>query len=187
MYLSALLAYPLLEILVSIYVAKLIGWSNVVMATIATTFLGLALIRMQRRWQIFGRNDFSAKSLENYLFGNLGAFALILPGFLSDFFGLLIVVPWTRRLLLGFLRFIRFDVNKAASGPFSVFKTYSFSRGFQQSYDPRSPNGYGANYDEIVDVESYGSNDADDSGNSNVSLRDDEGDDDAIDVEFTVR
>ena len=190
--LGVFLAYPLIEIFIFILVAKLTSWKTVLLLTLATSFLGYVLLRCQRRWQIFGRNDFSSRSIENYLFANLGSFALLMPGFLSDVFGLLVIVPWTRRLLLAFFRVVNLDVNKAATGPFSVFRTYSFGGRGPQGFDARSANGYpggraddySSEYpdgDDVVDVESY------DAGESRAQRNDDGGDDDAIDVEYTVR
>lgn len=187
MYLGALLAYPFLEILTFVAVAGAIGWSEAILLTIATSFLGYALIRCQRRWQIFGSNDFTARSLENYLFSNLGALALLLPGFISDVFGILVIIPWTRRLLISFFHLVHFDVTKHSSGPFSVFKTYNFGQGTRQNYGAESSsNDYEANYDsyhdEIIDVEPTPGKDDD------ARKKKDENDsDDAIDVEFTVR
>lgn len=181
MYLGALLAYPLVEIFLFILVARLVGWSNAFLLTVATSFLGYALIRAQRRWQIFGQNNFTAKSIENYLFCNLGAFALLIPGFLSDIFGLFVVIPWTRRLLLWILHIIRFDVSKRTNGPFSVFKTYSFGNDFRRQNDVPTGNIYDAEFEEIK------INEHNQSPQTVVKNPEDDKRDDIIDVEFTVR
>ncbi|MBP5622639.1 MAG: FxsA family protein [Thermoguttaceae bacterium] len=168
------LAYPIAEIALFVLVGRLSGsWEWVVLPTAATSFLGYALLRGQRRWQVFGQNNFTQNSIENYLFGNLGAFALLLPGFISDLFGLIVIVPWTRRLLLAAFKLVRFDVYQKAQGPFSVFRTYSFNsnRNFSDQDDDEFFDD-----DNTIDVEARNA-DSDDQSQS----------DDAIEVEFTVR
>lgn len=187
MNIGALLAYPFLEILLFVVVARAIGWDKAFALTFATSFLGFTLLRCQRRWQIFGQNDFTTKSIENFLFANLGAFALLLPGFISDVFGLLVIFPWTRKLLIAFFHLIHFDVSQHTS-PLSVFKTYNFSNGQRRDYDVDPENSeydprYDSDYDEIIDVESV------DEAEAARDRREDgpNDKDDAIDVEFTVR
>ena len=166
------LAYPIAEIALFILVGRLAGsWDWVVLPTLATSFLGYALLRAQRRWQVFGQNNFTQNSIENYLFGNLGAFALLLPGFISDLFGLIVIVPWTRRLLLAALKLIRFDVYEKSQGPFSVFRTYSFNS--NRNFSDQGGEFYD---DNTIDVEAR-----------NADSEDQSPPDDAIDVEFTVR
>lgn len=170
-----LLAYPIAEIALFILIGKLAqSWEWVVLPTIATSLLGYALLRGQRRWQIFGKNDFTPRSIENYLFGNLGAFALLMPGFISDLLGLILVIPWTRRLLLSMLKALHFDIKAKAHGPFSVFRTYSFSS--TRQYYPEE-NGQNYDYSDTIDVDAHNPSSDDPS----------QSDDNAIDVEYIVR
>ncbi len=156
-------------------IARIAGsWEWVVEPTVATSLLGYVLLRCQRRWQIFGRNNFTPRSIENYLFGNLGAFALILPGFLSDIFGLIIIIPHTRRILLAAFKMARFDLYERAKGSFSVFRTYSFHS--DRHYPNQSASFYDDDTDDTIDVVARDVNSEEQS-----QARD------AIDVEFTVR
>ena len=173
MWFWALVAYPILEVYLFILVCKGVGWENAVLLTVGTSLLGFFLLRIQRHWQIFGKNDFTARSIENYLFSNLGAFSLLLPGFVSDIFGVIVLIPFTRRALLSLLRLFRVDIYGKSTGPFSVLRTYSFGPQNPDEYNSRYSNDYG----DVMDVES---------SETGFSSEDDS-DDDAIDVDFTVR
>lgn len=167
MYILALLAYPFFEVYLFILACRSMGWENTVLLTLATSFVGLMLLRVQRSRQIFDRNNFTPDSIENYLFTNLGLFALILPGFISDLFGITVIFPPSRHALLKILRWLHFDLYGRSTGPFSVFRTYSFGSERPTPRDSDESSDYATSYETA--------NDADD-----IS-------DDAIDVEFTVR
>ena len=172
-----LLLYPFLEVALFIQACRLMGWLAIWL-TIATSLLGLFLLRVQRRYPNFGRRDFSSRSIENYLFFNLGAFALLLPGFLTDIFGIIILIPLTRRLVLKLLRFLRIDFYRHSLGPFSVFKTYTFGTTHHSS----PPKGYEPDIDssEVVDVESHEIS-PESKDESQIDLKED-----VIEVDFTV-
>jgi len=176
---TGLLLYPLIEIVVFLLVAKATSWSAVVWLTLATSCLGVALFR-RRRFGI-GSSDFTARSLENYLFGNLGAFALIMPGFVSDVFGIILIVPPLRRALLSFVRFCGYDSSKSADGNFSFLRAFSFRDDMQSAY---YSNRY-ENDEDPIDVESY---DPRESSAKTPSKKEASPDDsDVIDVDFVVR
>ena len=165
------LLWPLAEIYVFVLVGKALGWGNAVLLTVATSALGLLVMRLGRHRQIFGTGELTARSFENYLFGNLGALALVLPGFLSDALGLALIFPWTRRLLAAILRLARFDVRGRNLGPFSILKVYGLDSEARNSRDDEETLDA-----EFFDEEYYDANrDAESS------------DDDVIDVEYTVR
>lgn len=127
MFLLVFLLYPIVELVVFILVVRATSLGSALLLTLGTTLLGVAVAKLQRRGPIFGSSGISENSLKNYLFGNLGAFALILPGFVSDVFGVLVLVPFTRKALLALVKLCKIDLNKSANGNFSVFKTWSFS------------------------------------------------------------
>ena len=184
MYLLFLL-YPIIEIVVFFLVCKATSLGIAVLLTLGTSALGFILFRLFRRG-ILGTNNFTSQSIQNYLFGNLGAFALILPGFVSDVLGIIIIVPWTRRLAIAFLRLIHVDANVLSRGSFSVFRAYSFGDKDSKSYDESNDSDFynDAIEGEIIDVDPCGTNESNDDYSSND---DDASDDDAIDVQYTVR
>ncbi|MGI6400919.1 MAG: FxsA family protein [Thermoguttaceae bacterium] len=173
MFLLAFLLYPFVEIFVFILVARATSWETAFLLTIATTALGIIVLRLQRRGPIFGSSGLSENSLKNYLFGNLGAFALILPGFVTDLLGLLIAIPLTRNLLLGFFKLCRIDLYKTAGGSFSVFKTWSFDSNSHKTSYRRN----GTPSDPIIDVDVQNTYEP---LSSNL-------DEEPIDVDFTTR
>ena len=102
--LLAFLLYPFVEIFVFILVARATSWETAFLLTIATTALGIIVLEASTPRPHFRFVGPLREFAKNYLFGNLGAFALILPGFVTDLLGLLIAIPLTRNLLLGFFK-----------------------------------------------------------------------------------
>jgi len=176
---TGLFLYPLVEILAFCLVAKATSWSTVVWLTLATSCLGVALFRRRRLG--IGSSDFTARSLENYLFGNLGAFALIMPGFVSDVFGVILLIPPLRRALLSFVRYCGYDSNKSSVGNFSFLRAFSFGDHNQDDYDS---NRYESD-EEPIDVESY--DPRENSANTRAEKETSSNDSDVIDVDFVVR
>ncbi len=175
---TGILLYPIVEIVAFYLVAKATSWSTVLLATAGTSFLGVALFRRRRFG--FGASDFTARSLENYLFGNLGAFALIMPGFVSDLFGIILLIPPLRRALLAFVRFCGFDSSKNSVGNFSFLRAFSFS---ERNKDAFEPSRYDSD-EEPIDVESYDPRERSNQTRSDDSCSDNS---DAIEVDFVVR
>ena len=176
---TGILIYPVVEIIAFFLVAKATSWATVFSLTLGTSFLGVALFR-RRRFGV-GASDFTARSLENYLFGNLGAFALIMPGFVSDLFGIILLSPPLRRALLAFVRFCGFDSRKNSVGNFSFLRAFSFSDRDNNAFDP---NRYDSD-EEPIDVESC---DPRERSNQTRSSDDSSSDDsDAIEVDYVVR
>ena len=169
MFFWAFIVYPILEIATFILVARATSWSTAVLITIATSAIGYFILHFQRSGGLFASRELSQRTLKNYLFSNLGALALLWPGFISDFFGVVLLVPPLRRGLAAILKLFKFDLNKNASGVFSVFNAYRF--GDDGAFTPRYEQDDDADAgDEPIDVEPYDGND-----------------DEPIDVEFTVK
>ena len=185
MFFLALLSYPILEIAVFLLVADKIGWASTVLAALATSFLGTFLLKAQGARGPFGQSGFSTQAVENYLYGNLGALLLILPGFVTDVLGVALIFSPTRKALLAAIRRSGVDLYRQANGPFSVFRAYRFGDGF---VDPFARSG-GANAnafsdDEPIDVETVRR----DSDEPSVAPSQTPSDpDEPIDVEFVVR
>ena len=174
MFLLAFLLYPVVELAVYVFVVRATSLSFALLLTLATSLLGVAVVKLQRRGPIFGSSGISENALKNYLFGNLGAFALILPGFVTDVLGILILVPFTRKALIALVKLCRIDLNRNANGNFSVFKTWSFSA--SNFHDDGRRREYNATDDRRLDDDSYDGN-FDDPGESS----------ELIDVEFTPK
>ncbi|WP_339178528.1 FxsA family protein [Oceanobacillus sp. FSL W7-1293] len=100
--LLAFIIIPAIEIGVFLWLSQLIGVLWVVGLIIATAILGIFLARYQgmevfRRAQLqLQRGAPPTEELLDGLATMLGAFLLIIPGFVLDIAGLLLLIPWTR-------------------------------------------------------------------------------------------
>ncbi|MGN0930946.1 MAG: FxsA family protein [Thermoguttaceae bacterium] len=126
MFLTVFLLFPLIEIVVFLMVVHATSWSTAILMSLCTSALGFGIVKLQRKGPLFCSSHSPANILKNYLFGNLGAFALIMPGFVSDVLGLLLLIPFTRAILLKLIRWSKVDLYGGANGAFSVFRTWSF-------------------------------------------------------------
>lgn len=103
--LIGLLVFILLEIGILIWVGSKIGVLSVLLIIIITGILGFYLGRRQgfqtwnRALQEMGRNQAPASAFIDSICIIFGSVLLIAPGFISDFFGLLLLIPFTRNLL----------------------------------------------------------------------------------------
>ena len=186
MFFLALLLYPVLEIAVFLLVAGKIGWASTLLLALATSFFGVYLLRTQGVRAPLAQRGFSTQAVENYLYGNLGALLLILPGFVSDVFGALLLFVPTRRALLGAVRRCGVDLYRQANGPFSVFRAYRFGDGFATPFaDSNDFSSNAAANDEPIDVETVVS--TSESSKSFETPSRSSSDDEPIDVEFVVR
>ncbi len=97
-----LLALPLLEIAVFIWVGELIGAGWTILLVIASTLLGIMLMRSQgfKMMNQFAQNARAGRAepseLVNGSFIFIGGFLLIIPGFITDVIGLLCLIPIVR-------------------------------------------------------------------------------------------
>jgi UPF0716 family protein affecting phage T7 exclusion len=182
MFFLALLSYPVLEIAVFILVAAKLGWASTLLFALATSFFGVYLLRTQGARASFAQRDFPTQAVENYLYGNLGALLLVLPGFVSDAFGALLLFAPTRRALLGAVRRCGVDLYRQANGPFSVFRAYRFGDGFAPPFGDSRHFAPNAADDDPIDVETFASTPESPETSSRSPS-----DDDPIDVEFVVR
>jgi UPF0716 protein FxsA len=104
MFLLALIAVPVLEVFVFIEVGEAIGWLWALVLLIGTSVIGGQLLRIQGRLAIervslaiAGRGAPGRAALEGAL-GFLGCALLVIPGFVTDFLGLLLIFAPTRRV-----------------------------------------------------------------------------------------
>lgn len=96
---------PVLELLTLIKVGSALGALNTVALVIAGVFLGLAIIRRQGFSTLFtarstlAQGEWPAQLVSGGL-DALAGFLIMLPGFITDFIGLALLVPGCRRLLV---------------------------------------------------------------------------------------
>ena len=104
--LPTFIVLPILEMYVLISVGSTIGAFNTILLVLLTALIGLALLRVQGfRTLINARNKLGmaqlpAEEMITGIFLAIGGALLLTPGFITDLFGLLCLVPVTRRFLL---------------------------------------------------------------------------------------
>jgi UPF0716 protein FxsA len=105
MFLLVLIVVPVVEVLAFVEVGRAIGWLLALVLLLAISALGAQLLRRQTRAAIdrvssavAGERPTAAAAIDGAL-GFLGAALLVIPGFVTDAFGLLLLLPATRRLL----------------------------------------------------------------------------------------
>ena len=104
MFVLALIAVPVVEVFVFIEVGLAIGWLLATVLLIGTSLLGVLLFRIQGRsalrqvsLAVSERRPAGGAALDGAL-GFLGCALLVVPGFVTDFLGVLFLFPPTRRL-----------------------------------------------------------------------------------------
>ena len=101
-----LIFLPLLEIYLIIKVGSIIGAFNTIFITIITAIVGMYFAKLQGLSTLKSALEnlrVNKSSLTEIVHGFclvIAAFLLILPGFLTDFFGFLLLIPYTRNLIL---------------------------------------------------------------------------------------
>jgi UPF0716 protein FxsA len=104
-----LIGMPVLEVLAFVEVGLAIGWLWAVVLLVGSSVLGVQLLRIQGRAAIervsiavSERRAPGAGALDGAL-GFLGALLLVVPGFISDALGALLMLKPTRRLARGWI------------------------------------------------------------------------------------
>ena len=115
-----LISIPLLEIYLFIKIGSYIGAFNTVFLILVTAIVGIIYARYEGFTTLRSGMDQLLKNelpIYEIISGATLAFAamlLILPGFATDFIGLLLIIPFTRNLILN--RFVkkrkRYNENK---------------------------------------------------------------------------
>lgn len=97
-----LIGMPVLEVFIFFEVGRAIGWLPAVVVLLGTSVLGAQLLRIQGRSAI-GRVTLAvsehrapARAAIDGLLGLLGGVLLVIPGFLTDVLGALLLFPPTR-------------------------------------------------------------------------------------------
>lgn len=109
-FLFLFLLFPLIELAVLIQVGGAIGVLPTLLLVIGTAVLGSVLLRVAgiatawRAREKLARGELPEQEVLEGLLIAVGGGLLLLPGFISDVFGVLCLIPFTRRLLVGKVR-----------------------------------------------------------------------------------
>lgn len=109
-FLLLLLLFPVLELFVLVKVGMSIGFLPTFLLVVAGSMLGIFVVRVAglataiSARASLARGELPAQQMLNGLMMTIGGGLLVLPGFLSDVLGLLCLMPFTRRLLIGKVR-----------------------------------------------------------------------------------
>jgi UPF0716 protein FxsA len=104
MFLIVLIAVPVVEVLAFVEVGSAIGWLLATVLLLGTSVLGVQLLRIQGRRAIervsaaVSEQRAPARVALDGALGFLGCVLLVVPGFVTDFLGALLVLPPTRAL-----------------------------------------------------------------------------------------
>lgn len=136
-FLFLLLLFPLVELAVLIKVGSVIGVLPTLLLIIGSAVLGSVLLRVAgvatawRARERLARGELPEQEMLEGLLIAVGGGLLLLPGFISDIFGLLCLFPFTRRLLVGKLR------QRAAE---QALRQRAFADDLQARSGPHRPN-----------------------------------------------
>jgi len=109
-FLLLFLLFPVLELFVFVKISGAIGFFPALLLVILGTMLGVFVLRIAglatalRARESLSRGELPAQTMLEGLMLALGGGLLILPGFISDVVGLVLLLPFTRRLLANRMR-----------------------------------------------------------------------------------
>ena len=111
-----IIAIPLIEIYLFIKIGSQIGAFNTVLLILTTAVIGVAYARYEGFNTLKSgiaqlvKNEMPVYEIISGATLAFAAFLLILPGFATDLVGILLVIPFTRKILLS--RFVKTNINK---------------------------------------------------------------------------
>mgnify|MGYP001300262105 CR=1 FL=1 len=121
-----IIGIPLVEIYLFIKIGSQIGAFNTVLLILTTAIIGVFYVRYEgfntlksAMGQLI-KNEIPVYEIISGATLAFAAFLLIIPGFATDLIGILLVIPYSRRIILG--RFIK--KNKAKYGQTENKKNY---------------------------------------------------------------
>ena len=109
-FLFLFLLFPIIELALLIQVGSMIGVLPTLLIIIGTAVLGSVLLRVAgvatawRAREKLAKGELPEQEMFEGLLIAVGGGLLLLPGFISDFFGALCLIPFTRRLLVNKVR-----------------------------------------------------------------------------------
>ena len=119
-----LLLLPFVEIAVFVAVVLRLGFLAALALTILTSLAGMAVVRhagttdVARMRSAFGQRTITRKALDGRGFLTvLGGFLLLLPGFVTDVLGLLLLLPPTQQAIGAALRRAVARMDRASGRP----------------------------------------------------------------------
>ena len=111
-----IIGIPLLEIYLFIKIGSQIGAFNTVLLILTSAVIGVAYARYEGFNTLKSgigqlvKNEMPVYEIISGATLAFAAFLLILPGFATDVVGILLVIPFTRKILLS--RFVKTNINK---------------------------------------------------------------------------
>ena len=111
-----ILGIPLIEIYLFIKIGSQIGAFNTVLLILTSAVIGVAYARYEGFNTLKSgigqlvKNEMPVYEIISGATLAFAAFLLILPGFATDVVGILLVIPFTRKILLR--RFVKTNINK---------------------------------------------------------------------------
>ncbi len=139
---------PILELYVIIQIGGAIGVAPTLLLLLIDSLLGALLLRSQGRASWIGFNRAIAESRvpgKEILDGVLvifGGALLLTPGFITDIFGLVLLIPPTRAIVRGVLR--RYAIVRFTAGPMTAAWGYGRARGRRAQQPPPAAGDAGA-------------------------------------------
>jgi len=103
LWLLIILLFPLLEISVFINVGSALGAGPVILLTVGTAIWGMAMVRIQgmdtfkKMQQTMARGETPAYEMLEGTMLLIAGFFLLLPGFITDTLGIILLIPPVRR------------------------------------------------------------------------------------------
>ena len=103
----AIIGIPLIEIYLFIKIGSQIGAFNTLILILTTAIVGVAYVRyegfntLKTGIRVLFKNELPIYEVISGATLAFAAFLLILPGFATDLIGILLVVPFTRKIILG--------------------------------------------------------------------------------------
>jgi UPF0716 protein FxsA len=101
---------PLIEISVIIKVGALLGWLPTLLCLLGTSMLGAVLLRLEgfetlrRIQERLAHGELPGQELIEGALVLVGGVLMLTPGFVTDAFGLICLLPFSRRLIANTLR-----------------------------------------------------------------------------------
>jgi UPF0716 protein FxsA len=117
------LGLPLIEIAVFIKVGQSFGVLPTLLGVIVSAALGAAVIRMQGLSLMadiratMGRGQLPGRAIADAMMVFLAGVLLLIPGYFTDFVGILLLLPPVRELIYGYLKTRMVVVSSATSRP----------------------------------------------------------------------
>ncbi len=151
LFVAALVIVPLIEIFVIIQVGQLVGpWWTIALLVLSSV-IGAVLMKREgsRAWERFnaalGRGKVPAKETADGGLVIFGGALLLTPGFVTDFVGLLMLIPGSRDIVRRFLVARAIDVGVGGMGrpvAWGVRGARWGSRGYRYAGRHRAPRDY---------------------------------------------